>query len=288
MIASKPNCLVMERAQRLVDAYRLAAQCGRTATPKKSHTRVSCDNCLVASRFYLSRQGRRFALQGRCGAIMAVVSIGSAKGGVGKSTLAILLGAEFAMDGYRVALLDCDLNQHAWAFGLKAKMPRFTVLPDIGEAQVLKTLRTAEAENDVVVIDLPGGSSTLAIKALQRSHFVLVPTQPSLPDARDAMKTVAQIDDAEELARTPIARALVWTRFLPGFESKVARHVRMSMESEEVPILKTALMERAAFRAIHLTGQVPRQAEPKSAAAANVSALTQEVLERLQVKEVVA
>lgn len=219
---------------------------------------------------------------------MAVVSLASAKGGVGKSTLALLLGAEFALEGYRVTILDCDLNQHASAFGLKAKMPGLQILPDIGETEMLKALREAEADHDVVLIDLPGGSSTLALKALQRSHLVLVPTQPSLPDARDAMKTIAQIDDAQELARIPIARALVWTRFLPGFESKVARHVRQGMEAEEVPILKTALMERAAFRAIHLTGEVPRQFEPGGPAATNVGALTREVLEHLQVKEAAA
>lgn len=216
---------------------------------------------------------------------MAVVSIASAKGGVGKSTVALLLGAEFALDGYRVTILDCDLNQHASAFGIKAKLPGLTILPDIGESEVLKALRKAEAENDIVLVDLPGGSSTLALKALQRSHFVLVPCQPSLPDARDAMKTVAQIDDAEELARTPIARAIVWSRFLSGFESRVARHVRQSMEGEGVPILRAAIMERAAFRAIHLTGQVPRQVEPGSAAASNISALASEVLEQLQAKE---
>lgn len=219
---------------------------------------------------------------------MAVLSIASAKGGVGKSTVAILLGTEFALDGYKVALLDCDLNQHASAFGLKAKLPGFTVLPDIGEKEVLGALRSAEAANDLVLIDLPGGSSTLALKALQRSHLVLVPTQPSLPDVRDAMKTIAQIDDAVELARTPIARAVVWTRFLPGFESRVARHVRQSMEGQGVPILKAALMERAAFRAIHLTGQVPRQEEPGGQAAANVSALTKEVLAHLEVTEAAA
>lgn len=217
---------------------------------------------------------------------MAVVAIASAKGGVGKSTLALLLGAEFALEGYQVSILDCDLNQHASAFGLKAKLPGLTILPDIGEAEVLKALRAAEAKDDVVLIDLPGGTSTLALKALQRSHLVLVPTQPSLPDARDAMKTVSQIDDAEELARTPIARALVWTRFLPGFESRVARHVRQSLEEEQVPILKTPLMERAAFRAIHLNGQVPRQNEPGGSAAANIAALTKEVLEQLQVETV--
>jgi len=161
-------------------------------------------------------------------------------------------------------------------------------VPDIGEKEVLAALRVAEADNDLVLVDLPGGSSTLALKALQRSHLVLVPTQPSLPDVRDAVKTMAQIDDAEELARTPIARAVVWTRFLPGFESRVARHVRQSLEGQGVPILTTALMERAAFRAIHLTGRAPRQEDPAGPAAANVTALTREILSQLQVKEEVA
>ena len=219
---------------------------------------------------------------------MAVLSIASAKGGVGKSTLALLLGAEFALDGYQVTILDCDLNQHASAFGIKAKLPGLTIVPNVGENDVLKAMREAEATCDVVLIDLPGGSSTLALKALQRSHFVLVPAQPSLPDVKDALKTVAQIDDAEDLSRTSISRAIVWTRFLPGFESRVARHVRRSMEDEGVPILNAALMERAAFRAIHLTGEVPRQNEPRSQASANVSALAAELLEHLRVKEAAA
>jgi chromosome partitioning protein len=214
---------------------------------------------------------------------MATVSIASAKGGCGKTTTAILLGAELALhQGYNVALLDSDLNQHASAFGKKAKIGRLAIVPDIDETNVLMALRKAEAENDLVLIDLPGGSSTLALKALQRSHFVIVPTQASLPDVRDAMKTIAQIDDAQDLARAPIARAIVWTRFLSGFESKSARHVRTGLEGQGVEILRTALMERAAFREIHITGAVPRQVSPTSGAAANVEALAQEVLEHLQ------
>lgn len=219
---------------------------------------------------------------------MAVVSLASAKGGCGKTSLAILIGAELALDGYKVTLLDCDLNQHAAAFGMKAKSPYFTVLSDIDEQGILRALRQAEAESDVVLVDLPGGSSTLALKALQRSDFVLVPSQPSLPDARDAIKTVAQIDDAEELARTPIARALVWTWFASGFESLAARHVRESIENEGVPILKTMLMERAAFKAIHLTGIVPRQSDPDGKAAQNVTALTHELLNHIKSEQVAA
>jgi chromosome partitioning protein len=213
---------------------------------------------------------------------MATLSIASAKGGCGKTTVAILLGAELALDGYRVALLDCDLNQHASAFGRKANIPGLSIVGNITEANVLSELRKAEAGQDVVLVDLPGGSSTLALKALQRSHFVLVPAQASLPDVRDAMKTIAQIEDAQELARAPIARAILWTRLLPGFESKSARHVRESVEGQGLAILKSVLMERAAFRELHITGQVPRQVDPNNGPSANISALAIEVLDLLR------
>jgi chromosome partitioning protein len=212
---------------------------------------------------------------------VATLSIASAKGGCGKTTLAILLGCELALDGYKVALLDCDLNQHASAFGLKSKIDGFTVIPNVTEANVLGEIKKAEGEQDIVLIDLPGGSSTLALKALQRSHFVVVPTQASLPDVRDALKTMAQIDDAQDLARAPIARVMVWTRLLPGFESRSARHVRESLEGQGGEVIKAALMERAAFREIHITGQVPRQSDPTGTAAGNIATISAEILARL-------
>jgi chromosome partitioning protein len=214
---------------------------------------------------------------------MATICIASAKGGCGKTTVALLTGTELALDGYRVALLDCDVNQHASAFGAKAGIPGFTVYPEIGEANVLGALRKADAENDVMLVDLPGGSSTLALKALQRSNFVLIPCQASLPDVKDAVKTVAQVDDAEDLARTRIARALLWTRVLPGFESRSARHVRESVEGmDNVPVFQSSLMERAAFRELHLTGQVPRQTSPISSLTVNVQSITRELLANLE------
>ena len=210
---------------------------------------------------------------------MATISIASDKGGVSKTTSALLFASELALDGYKVTLIDADLNQQAVAFGRKTDIVGLTVLGEVREDNILALLRKAEAESEVVIVDLPGGSSTLALKALHRSHFVLVPSQASLPDIRAAMKTVAQIDDAQELARTPIARAVLWTRVLPGFESRSARHVRETVEAEgQVPILKTSIMERAAFREIHITGRVPRQVDPEGSAAVNVAAFTSELL----------
>ncbi len=46
-------------------------------------------------------------------------------------------------------------------------------------------------------------------------------------------------------------------------------------------IIKVALMERAAFREIHITGRVPRENDPTSSAATNITAMATELLERL-------
>jgi chromosome partitioning protein len=211
---------------------------------------------------------------------MAVISIASDKGGVSKTTLALLIGAEAALDGYKTCIIDSDINQQAAAFGAKGLVPGLQVMGDISEANILAALRTAEAESEIVIVDLPGGASALALKAFHRSHFVLIPSQVSMPDVKAAMKTVAQIDDAQELAKVPIARALVWTRILPGFESVPVRQVRAAVEeTRTIGIFKTALMERAAFRDIHISGIVPRQKDPKGGPAQNVAAVTTELLD---------
>ena len=213
---------------------------------------------------------------------MAVISIASDKGGVSKTSLALLIGAEAALDDYKVCILDSDINQQAAAFGIKAKVRGLVVMGDIDEGNILASLRRAEDEAEIVIVDLPGGASALALKAFHRSHFVLIPSQPSMPDVKAAMKTVAQIDDAQELARVPIARAMIWTRIMPGFESLPVRQVRAALqESSDISIFKTPLLERAAFRDIHISGMVPRQKDPKGGPAANVTALTAELLDTI-------
>jgi chromosome partitioning protein len=124
----------------------------------------------------------------------------------------------------------------------------------------------------------PGPGSTRS----HVSNFVLIPCQATLPDVRDAFKTVEQIDDAQELARARIARSLIWSRIMPGFEARSARHVRESVEGKGIPIFKNAVMQRMALAEFHLTGKLPRQTDPKGSAATNMAAITSELLKSLE------
>ena len=156
------------------------------------------------------------------------------------------------------------------------------MIGEVNEGNILPEMKTAYKTADMILVDPPGGSSMVAVKALTKSHFVLIPTQHSLLDARDAAKTVAQVDDAQELGRYPIARSLIWTRVMPGFESRSARRVRTDMENIEVPTFATTLMNRALFQEMFLRAQVPRQFKPGESEAKNLSAITEELVGKLE------
>jgi hypothetical protein len=62
------------------------------------------------------------------------------------------------------------------------------------------------------------------------------------------MTIIAQTADAEEPARPPLATIARWTRFPPGFESRVARRIWQCSKGQSVPILTKASMDQAAPR----------------------------------------
>ncbi len=222
---------------------------------------------------------------------MAVIALNSPKGGVAKTTLAILLSSECAFKGHSVALLDADPNQHAALFGEKSTIPNLVFQGDITDQNVISAIRKASKEYDLVFIDLPGATSTLNLKALQLSDFVILPCQTSRPDVRDAMRGIKQIAEAGELKGLPddetIPYSILWTRIPFSFESKAARSIREAISKTGARTMTNVLSERAVYKEIHINSEVPWQIDPKSRAAAEVSALADELLDNLyKMKEV--
>lgn len=69
-------------------------------------------------------------IQRRLGGIRFVVAVASGKGGVGKSTLTAGLALAFAVDGWRVGVLDADLHGPSMAKILGVRGRRLAVGPD--------------------------------------------------------------------------------------------------------------------------------------------------------------
>jgi len=216
---------------------------------------------------------------------MAVIALNSPKGGVAKTTLAILLASECAYKGYSVALLDADPNQHAALFGEKSTVTNLSFQGDITDQNVISAIRKASKEFDLVFIDLPGATTTLNLKALQLSDYVVLPCQTSRPDVRDAMRGIKQIAEAGELKGLPddqtIPYSILWTRIPFSFESKAARSIREAISQTGARTMKTVLSERAVYKEIHINSEVPRQIDAKSSATTEVAALADELLENL-------
>ncbi len=216
---------------------------------------------------------------------MAVIALNSPKGGVAKTTLAILLSSECAFKGYSVALLDADPNQHAALFGEKSTIANLDFQGEVTDQNVISAIRKASKEYDLVFIDLPGATTTLNLKALQLSDFVILPCQTSRPDVRDAMRGIQQIAEAGELKglsdEQTIPYSILWTRIPFSFESKAARSIRDAIGKTGARTMNAILSERAVYKEMHINSEVPRQIDPKSKATDEVAALADELLENL-------
>jgi chromosome partitioning protein len=111
-----------------------------------------------------------------------IVTLGSVKGGVGKSTLAVNLTIGLSLAGQDVLLIDGDPQGHALTFTemrseLGAEMPGYDVLGLTG-AGIRAEVRKARSRRNHVVIDVGGRDSETLRAALTVSDLVLVPVVP--------------------------------------------------------------------------------------------------------------
>jgi chromosome partitioning protein len=112
---------------------------------------------------------------------MAIIAVAGRKGGVGKSTIAGNLAAEFAAMKKSVAVLDAD-PQHslvAWAEQGDEMLAKCVQKVE-GKAGTLGTrARAAEKDADIVLIDTPPGIPEVAYQAALVADLLLLPCGPS-------------------------------------------------------------------------------------------------------------
>jgi chromosome partitioning protein len=112
---------------------------------------------------------------------MAIIAVAGRKGGVGKSTIAGNLAAEFAAMGRTVAVLDAD-PQHslvAWAGQGDGMLARCVQKVTDGADALRSRARKAEKDVDIVLIDTPPGMPEVGYQAALAADLLLLPCGPS-------------------------------------------------------------------------------------------------------------
>ncbi len=205
-----------------------------------------------------------------------IISFASSKGGVGKSTICAAIGARLAQRGEEVLILDLDQNRTVERWGRKAKITGLTVKA-IERDSFTTVIREAALSNstDHILIDLAGAREATVLKAIARSDLVVIPAQASEPDLREALVVVSDIKDVAEEKGGSIPYRLLLTK-MPALRTRVTDFAYEELARQGLPIFRTVMVERVAYREMFLTGFPP---DPATGAGGEIAALTTEMEE---------
>jgi chromosome partitioning protein len=126
-------------------------------------------------------------------------------------------------------------------------------------------------------VDLEGAASQAVTYAIAESDLVLIPTKISGMDLQEVFRTYEVVQRAERMLRRSIPARVVLTQMSP-LQSRVAQHAREEIQGAGIPLLRTEVIQRAAYQSMHFTGSTPAGPGGDPKAAAEVGGVLNELL----------
>ncbi len=213
---------------------------------------------------------------------MQVIVFASSKGGVGKTTSALTLSSVLTHHGAPTTLIDADPNAPlaVWSkrfpdgvpTGLSVKTAFRTDVADIIDAAV----------DPYVIVDLEGSRNEEVSVAIGRADLVLIPMKGNRLDADEAVNVIKVIRKQESIFRRAIPFRVFLSQTSPVIVDRGMRDICTQMRENGIPMLRTGMVERSAFKApFALGGSIydlnEREAKNPAAAIANAETFAQEI-----------
>lgn len=220
---------------------------------------------------------------------MPTIVFASPKGGVGKSTSAVLLATELAAHGgTAVTIIDADPNKPVSRWAKHAAVPNtLIIIADVSEQTIIDDIETAALKTAFVIVDLEGTASMMVGYAMSRADLVIIPTQGSQLDAAEAVKAIKLVRAQERAFNKTIPFAILFTRTSAAIRPRTLQSIEAEFRGNDIPIFNTQIHERDAYRAIFAFGGNLYELDPAQvtnipAAIHNASAFAVEVIRRLK------
>lgn len=217
---------------------------------------------------------------------MPVITFASSKGGVGKTTSAILLATTLARSK-RVILIDADDSRRLVSWAKKAPLPgRLSVVASGGDRTILKEIHRAKLSGDYVVIDLEGAATRRNAIVMGESDLVIIPMGDERPDAEAAIETLADLAEKAKSLQREIPVRILFARTKAAVKSRLARSLNAQVR-DKIGAFTTELHERTAFATLHDFGGTLYNMDPTDVtglakAIGNTELFVEEVLEAMR------
>lgn len=181
---------------------------------------------------------------------MPTIVFVSPKGGVGKTTAALILALQLARSA-DVSVIDADPNRpiKQWASGAGA-ITNLSLLSDVDEENVIESIEAAATRSPFVIVDLEGTAAKIVLLAVSQADLVIIPTQGSQLDAEQAGRALKVVKQQEKMSGRSVRHYVLLTRTNPLIRTRTMAHIEQSLIQAGVPVLNTELHEREAFRAM--------------------------------------
>jgi len=203
---------------------------------------------------------------------MAVITIASGKGGVGKTLAVISLGASLAAEGVDVAVLDPDPNKgaHRWATQTYGG-GKLTAYAEAGTERLAELVPELAGRHAVLLTDTAGFGNRSTVICIGAADGVLVPATPGEGDIVEAQKMVTFVQATGRTIRRDIEVRVLPNRIRRG--TTLSRHLLAQLEVLGLPRLDTALSEAVAYGELGFLPALPTTGQ----AALEIAALVTEL-----------
>ncbi|MDP9765459.1 type II toxin-antitoxin system prevent-host-death family antitoxin [Deinococcus enclensis] len=182
------------------------------------------------------------------GRLPRIITLGSLKGGVGKTTLSMHLAAVLAEEGQDVIVVDADEESSALRWAQHAEVAGITLPFKVRRGEhngLIRQARDLARQGHTVVIDTPPNNREILTRASAIADLILVPVLATGMDLDRLGSTLELLEDLEA-SREGLQYALVMNR-VDGRKS-LARAAKA--ELEELPKLDTIIPDRTEYEKV--------------------------------------
>ncbi|MBN2033015.1 MAG: ParA family protein [Deltaproteobacteria bacterium] len=203
-----------------------------------------------------------------------IISLVNQKGGVGKTTLALNIGAGLTRKNLRVQFIDTDPQGNAVQWQAIEDNVAFKIM-HLPRAIAREDVASARADNILLVIDTPPAIGEITLSVLMLSDLAIIPVAPSILDIWSTRSTISLVAEVKKV-NPGLKEKLLVSRKIP--RTRLGRNGREAIEALETEVFDSEVSQRIAYVESMIAGVSVFQHAPNSDASKEMESLCEEII----------